>query len=255
MSDELRIAAIQLTSGVDPAANLDLVCEHIEAASDVDLVVFPEATMACFGSDLAAVAQPLDGPWAQRVRSAAAKSGVTVCVGMFEPAGDGRVYNTVLITGPEVETGYRKIHRYDAFGSRESDTVAAGEDLVTVPVRGWNVGVATCFDLRFAEQFRALGRGGAQLVVVPASWGEGPGKAEQWDLLTRARATDSQSWLLACDQAWTAPRGTDPLGVGRSAVIDPLGRVRARLTHERDVLFASVDKSTVTATRERVPLW
>lgn len=255
MSDELRIAAVQLTSVADPSENLERVCEGIEAASGADLVVFPEATMACFGSDLAAVAQPLDGPWASRVRSTAAACGVTVCVGMFEPAGDGRVYNTLLITGPDVESSYRKIHRYDAFGARESDTVAAGDEHVTVTVAGWNVGVATCFDLRFADQFTALGRGGAEVVVVPASWGDGPGKAEQWDLLTRARATDAQSWLVACDQAWTAPRGTDPLGVGRSAVIDPLGRVRARLTHEQEVLFASVDKATVAATRSRVPLW
>jgi predicted amidohydrolase len=69
-----------------------------------------------------------------------------------------------------------------------------------IEVGGVRVGLATCFDLRFADQFTALGRDGAELVVVPASWGAGPGKEEQWDLLTRARATDAQAWL------WPATR-------------------------------------------------
>ena len=54
-----------------------------------------------------------------------------VVAGLFEPAEDGRVHNTLLVTGPGVETSYRKIHLYDAFGSRESDTVAPGKELVT----------------------------------------------------------------------------------------------------------------------------
>jgi predicted amidohydrolase len=92
------------------------------------------------------------------------------------------------------------------------------------------------------------------LVVVPASWGAGPGKEEQWDLLTRARATDAQAWLLACDQAWTPPVGTDPLGVGRSVLADPLGRVTARLGSEPGLLLGEVDTDLVTSTRERVPV-
>ena len=87
--------------------------------------------MACFGTDLASVAEPLDGPFATGLRKAAADLGVVVVAGLFEPAEDGRVHNTLLVTGPGVETSYRKIHLYDAFGSRESDTVAPGKELVT----------------------------------------------------------------------------------------------------------------------------
>ena len=132
---------------------------------------------------------------------------------MFEPAPDRGVYNTLLATGPLVVfyVAYRKIHLFDAFGARESDLVAPGRERVVIEVGGVRVGLATCFDLRFADQFTALGRDGAELVVVPASWGAGPGKEEQWDLLTRARATDAQAWLLACDQAWAPPTGSDPL--------------------------------------------
>jgi predicted amidohydrolase len=253
-ADTLNVAAAQISSAADPQINLKAIADAIGRADGADIVVLPEASMARFGTDLRAVAQPLDGSWANEVRALARQAGIVVVVGMFEPAPDGRVYNTLLATGPGVEAAYRKIHLFDAFGSRESDLVAPGHERVMVDVRGVRVGLATCFDLRFADQFTALGRDGAELVVVPASWGSGPGKEEQWDLLTRARATDAQAWLLACDQAWVPPTGSDPLGVGRSVLVDPLGEVRARLGQAPGMLRAQVDVEIVRTVRERVPV-
>lgn len=160
----------------------------------------------------------------------------------------------MLVTGPGVETSYRKIHLYDAFGSRESDTVAPGNELVTFGYRDVTIGPATCYDLRFADQFTALGRLGAELIVVPASWGAGSGKEEQWDLLTQARAADAEAWLLACDQAYVPPAGTDPLGTGRSSLTTPLGQTHTRLGAVPDVLHATVDAELVATVRARVPI-
>jgi len=250
------VAAAQIVSGPDPVANLATAIESVRraAAAGAQLVVLPEATMACFGTDLGAVAEPLDGPWVSALRQCATDLDVTVVAGMFEPADDGRVHNTLLVAGRDVDTSYRKIHLYDAFGSRESDLVAPGTRHVVVTVRGVRVGMATCYGLRFADQFTALGRAGAELVVVPASWGDGPGKSEQWDLLTRARATDAQAWLLAADQAWVPPRGTDPLGVGRSVLVDPLGRVCVMLGHEAALLTTEIDLTFVQQVRKRIPV-
>jgi deaminated glutathione amidase len=252
----LRVAAAQVRTGADPVANLATATEAVRraAAAGAELVALPEATLAAFGTDLRAVAEPLDGPFATGLRKVAAELGVVVIAGLFEPAAGGRVHNTLLATGPGVEASYRKIHLYDAFGSRESDLVAPGKELVTLEVRGVRVGLATCYDLRFADQFTALGRAGAHLVVVPASWGAGPGKEEQWDLLTQARASDAQSWLLACDQSWTPPTGTDPLGIGRSALIDPLGHTHARLSSDPDILMGTADTDLPATTRARVPI-
>lgn len=252
----LRVAAAQLHAGPDPTRNLLVARDAIHAAAvaGAELAVLPEATMAAFGADVRTVAEPLDGPFAQGIRRIAAEAGLCVVVGMFEPAPDGRVSNTLLVTGRGVETSYRKIHLYDAFGARESELVAPGDALVTFALDGLVVGLATCYDLRFADQFTQLGRAGAHLVCVPASWGEGPGKAEQWDLLVRARAADAQAWLLACDQAWTPPVGTDPLGIGRSALVDPSGGIRGRLGSEAGVLAGDIDAALVTAVRERVPI-
>lgn len=208
----IRIAAAQISSGPDVAENLALTQSAIRdaAAAGAHLAILPEAAMFWFGGDVRTAAEPLDGPFASAVRAEALRAGITVSVGLFEPADDGRVYNTLLITGPDGETAYRKIHLYDAFGMKESDTVAPGRDYVTTTVAGTVIGFATCYDLRFADQFTALGQLGAEVIAVSASWGDGPAKAEQWDLMVRARATDAQSWLVACGQAWRPPQGAAP---------------------------------------------
>lgn len=256
MHDVVRVAGCQITSTPDPDTNLRLAGEAVARAAEAGarIAVLPEATMATFEADLRAVAEPLDGRFATGIRELADTHDITVVVGVFEPADDGRVHNTLLLTGRGVEASYRKIHMYDAFGGGESKLVAPGTQLVTVPVDGVPVGVATCYDVRFADQFTALGRAGAQLVILPASWGEGPGKAEQWDVLLRARAMDAQAWLLGVDQAWTPPKGKLALGVGRSALVDPTGHVRAQLGPPPDVLVADVDLSLVESTRATVPI-
>src|SRR5580765_3550242 len=98
----MKIALAQIVAGADPAANLDLVAERVAdaAAAGAELVVFPEATMRAFGHPLRGIAEPLDGPWATAVAELARSAGVTVAVGMFTPGIDGRVRNTLLVTGP-----------------------------------------------------------------------------------------------------------------------------------------------------------
>jgi deaminated glutathione amidase len=256
----VRIALAQIVSTPEPERNLELIAQQTSAAAALGarLVVFPEAAMCCFGVRLAPVAQPLDGPWATAVREIAAAAGLTVVVGMFTPAADGRVHNTLLATGPGVRSSYDKIHLFDAFGFAESDTVAPGSAPVTITVDGRVVGLATCYDLRFPGLFQLLGDAGAELIVVPASWGAGPGKREQWDLLVRARALDSTSFVAACGQAdpTTVGRaaGTAPTGIGASAVAGPLGAIVEQLGAEPGLLVADIDLGEVDAARKAVPV-
>ncbi len=257
----LRLALGQLTSGPDPAANLDLVRARTReaAAGGARLVVFPEATMACFGIPLGPVAQRLDGPWAEGVRAIAAECGIVVVAGMFTPAPDGRVTNTLLATGPGVEAAYDKIHLYDAFGFAESATVAPGSEVVTIDVDGVRTGLATCYDVRFPELFRAHADAGAVLSVLPASWGAGPGKREQWELLVRARAVDATLYVAAVDQAdpeasGLRRSGKAPTGIGYSLVAGPDGTVRATAGAEPGVVFAEVDVAEVARVRKALPV-
>ena len=164
----MRVAVAQILSGTDPTDNLQLVRDYTGRAAEAgaSLVVFPEATMCRFGVPLAPIAEPVDGPWADGVRAIAADAGITVVAGMFTPADDGRVANTLLAAGPgtpnQPDTHYDKIHLYDAFGFTESRTVAPGREPVVITVDGVEVGLTTCYDIRFPELFTTLARRGAQ---------------------------------------------------------------------------------------------
>lgn len=250
----MRIALAQLASGTDPAANLKLVEDHTGRAADAGatLVVFPEATMCRFGVPLGPVAEPLDGPWADGVRSIAARAGVTVIAGMFRPADDGRVYNTLIAAGPGTDTYYDKIHLYDAFGFEESRTVAAGHDPVMITVDGVNVGLTTCYDIRFPELYVELARRGAALITVSASWGAGRGKLEQWTLLARARALDTAGFVAAVGQAYPGDdvAATGPTGVGGSLVVAPFGDPVVSAGADPDLLTCDIDVSEVEKARD-----
>ncbi|MFH9069514.1 carbon-nitrogen hydrolase family protein [Streptomyces alboflavus] len=252
----MRIALSQLTTGPDPGKNLLLVEEWTRRAADAGarVVVLPEASMACFGTPLAPLAEPLDGPWADGVRRIADATGTVVVAGMFTPAPGGRVANTLLATGAGVEASYDKIHLYDAFGYRESDTVAAGSGTTVIDVDGVRLGLATCYDVRFPELFRAHADAGAAATLLAASWGAGPGKREQWELLVRARALDATVWVGAVDQADPGPgadHGSAPTGIGHSLVVGPDGTVRHTLGAEPELLVADLDIDEVAAVRRR----
>jgi predicted amidohydrolase len=181
--------------------------------------------------------------------------GVVVVAGMFTPVLDGRVTNTLLVTGADVHLGYDKIHLFDAFGFQESSTVAPGSKPVTVEVDGTVLGIATCYDVRFPELFRALADQGASAVLLGASWGAGPGKVEQWELLVRARALDCTSWVLACGQADPGDLGsTAPTGVGHSVVVGPLGNVVESLGGGPGMLVVDIDAELVESARRTLPV-
>ncbi len=252
----MRIAVAQLNSGTDPSDNLQLVKDYTERAADAgaSLVVFPEATMCRFGVPLAPVAEPVDGPWADGVRRIAAEADVAVVAGMFTPADDGRVYNTLLATGRGIDAHYDKIHLYDAFGFTESATVAPGHEPMVVTVDDVGVGLTTCYDLRFPELFTTLARRDAQLIVVSASWAAGPGKLEQWTLLARARALDSTSYVVAAGQADPGEplASSAPTGVGGSVVVSPFGKVVAAAASEPELLVTDLDLDQVAKARETI---
>ena len=252
----MRIAVAQVLSGTDPAANLAVVADAANQAADAGarLVVFPEATMCRFGVPLAPVAEPLDGRWADGVRAIARDADITVFVGMFTPGPNGRVFNTVLATGRGVEASYDKIHLYDAFGFTESQTVAAGRRPVVVRIDGVGVGITTCYDVRFPYLYSELAGLGAQIITVSASWGAGPGKLEQWTLLTRARALDSGCFVAAAGQGYPGPElaALAPTGVGGSLVASPLGEVLVSAGVEPEVLVCEVDLDGLPVIRDTI---
>jgi predicted amidohydrolase len=266
----MRIALCQIPVSPDRYINLSRVKGALAeaAAGGADLAVFPEATMVRFGSDLAAAAEPLDGPFCSELASACAAAGVAAVVGVFEPAegysagqGDGapgrRVHNTVVAfsAAGSLVASYRKLHLYDALGQRESETVSPGSDVVVASLAGADVGLQICYDIRFPELTRALAVAGARLVTVSAAWATGLFKEEHWVTLLRARAIENTVWIAAVDQVPDADAkpGDAPAGVGRSLLIDPMGVVRCDLGPAAGVVVAEADLSQVDAVRAVLP--
>ncbi|MBP1234252.1 putative amidohydrolase [Arthrobacter sp. PvP102] len=257
----MRVALAQIVTGRDISRNLDIVEKYARKAKKggAQLVVFPEATMRAFGNSLLDIAEPLDGPWATRVRHIAREADIVIVAGMFTPGGGRKVRNTLLVTGPGVEASYDKIHLFDAFGFAESDTVDAGTRASTFELGGIKFGLATCYDIRFPALFTANADLGAEVNIVCASWGSGPGKVDQWRLLARARAVDTTTYVLACGQADPATEGIEtkgsaPTGVGHSAVVSPLGEVLEELDAGTGLMFADLDPAVVKEARAKLPV-
>lgn len=250
MTTQLRVRLVQRASGLEPAENraaLDDVASQLDGGTD--LVVLPEAFARDFGepgSDLASYAEPLDGPFAGHLHRLAGATRTTWLAGMFETGPDpDRPLNTlVLVDGDDdSEVAYRKIHLYDSFGYQESRTISAGDvEPVNAEVRGFPIGLMTCYDLRFPELARALTIAGAEALVVPAAWVAGERKVEHWRTLLRARAIENTVWVVGVGQP--GPRYT-----GHSIVVSPDGDVVVEAGEDATVLDAVLDREAVAAAR------
>lgn len=250
----MRASLIQIA--VDPDESVE--DRRVRAASLVvaqrgaDLVVLPELwPVGAFAyTAFEAEAEPLEGPTHEVMAKAAAEAGTWLHAGSFvERAADGTLYNTSLVFSPQGERTavYRKIHRF-GFDKGEAVMMGAGEKLVTVALPDTTLGLATCYDLRFPEQFRGLVDAGAEALVVVAGWPER--RRAHWTLLAQARAVENQSYVLAVGTAGTHG---DIQQAGHSIVVDPWGEVLAQAGADEEVLTVELDADKVRATREQFP--
>ncbi|MGB6454627.1 MAG: carbon-nitrogen hydrolase family protein [Streptosporangiaceae bacterium] len=255
----MRVALGQLPVSSDPRVNLGRVAAAATAAAaqGAQLVVFPEGTQARFSADLRSVAEPLDGMFCRGLAAAARSARLAIVAGLFEPAPDGRVFNTTVgyDSDGELAAVYRKIHLFDALGHRESDAVAPGDEVCIATLAGIRVGFMTCYDVRFPELARALAVGGAQLLVLPAAWAAGTFKEEHWVTLVRARAIENTVWVAAAGQVpdpAEAPTRA-PTGIGRSLLVDPMGAVRIDLGPAEGIGVGHVDSEYTERVRATLP--
>jgi predicted amidohydrolase len=255
----MRVALGQLPISSDPQVNLGRVAAAAAAAAaqGAELVVFPEGTQARFSADLRSVAEPLDGAFCHGLAAAARSARVAVVAGLFEPAPDGRVFNTTVgyDADGELAAVYRKIHLFDALGHRESDAVAPGDDVCIATLAGVRVGFMTCYDVRFPELALALAADGAQLLVLPAAWAAGTFKEEHWVTLVRARAIENTVWVAAAGQVPdpAEPPTRAPTGIGRSLLVDPMGAVRVDLGPAEGMGIGDVDSAYTEQVRAALP--
>jgi deaminated glutathione amidase len=245
-----RVVLLQVASSRVPAENRDRL-ESLEV-EPADLVVLPECFQRDFGppdDPLGPDAEPLDGPFVDALTKRAARHGGTWVAGMLERSDDpDRPFNTlVVVDGDGLRASYRKIHLYDSFGFRESDRLAAGPlTPLTLEVAGRQVGLVTCYDLRFPELPRALSRAGVELLVAPSAWVAGPRKVHHWRTLVIARAIENVCYVAAVGQP--APRYT-----GHSMLVDPHGDLVVEAGPDEEIVSGAMSQHLLDEARAENP--
>ncbi|HXE45050.1 MAG TPA: carbon-nitrogen hydrolase family protein [Conexibacter sp.] len=257
----MRAAAIQLNSTGDRARNrasAELLV-RAAAADGAAFVVLPEKwNVLGTPEQLAAGAEPLDGPSTTWARELARELRVDLVAGsIVELREDGRRFNTSVHVGPDGEPKavYRKLHLFDVEVAgvvyRESDGEDPGEEIVTTALAdGTEVGMAICYDLRFPELFRILTLNGARVLVLPSAFTLATTR-DHWEVLLRARAIENQCYVVAANQIGEHAPGKS--SGGRSLIADPWGTVLATAPDAEGCALAELDLARQDAIRARLP--
>jgi predicted amidohydrolase len=258
----LRVAAVQLNSGADPAENLAAAdgLTRAAAADGAQLIVLPEKWTA-IGSedDLRAAAESLDGAAVAWARSIARELSVDLVAGSIleRVPGQDKPANTCVHVDPqgELRAVYRKIHMFDVEvggrAYRESELEQPGEEIVTSQAGdGVELGLSICYDLRFPELYRILAVRGARIVTLPAAFTLTTTR-EHWEVLLRARAIENQVFMIAANQVGEHPAGQH--SGGRSMIVDPWGVVLAQAADRVGHIVAELDLERQLEIRARLP--
>lgn len=258
------VALIQMRSGIDRSGNLDAAEAMIREAAGkgARFIATPETThlMQRDAGALPALLQPMErDPAMARFASLAAELNVDLLIGSMAFAGPGgrAVNRSVLFgSGGAVTATYDKIHMFDvSLGAgetyRESDNYRPGENAVLAEAAGLKLGLTICYDVRFAALYRRLAQAGALAMTVPSAFTRPTGRAH-WEILLRARAIETGSFILAPAQGGLHEDGRKTWG--HSMVVGPWGDVIAVLDHDAPgVLYAEINPDDALKARDRIP--
>jgi predicted amidohydrolase len=260
----MRIAVLQMTSGIDPQANgATLVRAVEEAAAGGATVLFTPEMSGMLDRDRPRAADKIvaesDNPVLASVCDAAARAGLWVALGSLAiRREDGRWANRSFVidaTG-RIAARYDKIHMFDvalATGEswRESAAYAPGETVVTVQTPLGRLGLTVCYDLRFPALFEELGRQSCDVIALPAAFTVPTGRAH-WHVLLRARAIEASAYVIAAAQVGEHEDGRRTYG--QSLVVDPWGDVLLDMGGSAPGLtFAEIDPARIAEVRAQLP--
>lgn len=264
----MELAVIQMVSQADLAVNLERARHLLQQAAreGARLAVLPENFAAMGRRDAAAIARAEavgEGPILPALRRCARDFGLWLVAGTVplppdgQPDGKPRACSLLLDDQGETVARYDKLHLFDVDVQdgraryRESDDYAHGQRVVVAQTPVGRLGLSVCYDLRFPELYTQLREAGAELISVPSAFTAVTGAAH-WEVLIRARAIETQCYVLAAAQGGEhpGPRHTH----GQAAIVDPWGRLIAQQAMGEAVLLSSRDTAEQAAIRERMPV-
>jgi len=257
-----KIGVIQMTSTSSLDENFFQVSRLVQEAKEAGaaMVFLPE----CFSfigsksNPAITVAENLDGPIMQKYRDLAAAHSIWMSLGGFQEKCAGettKLFNTHVILdekGAIVET-YRKIHLFDVdfLGLQESAFTEGGTELKVVQTPVGSIGLAICYDLRFPEMFVALRRMGAEIILVPSAFTYKTGSAH-WEVLLRARAIETQCYVIAAAQ--DGKHNDERESFGHSLVVDPWGVICAQCSEGPNINVCDISLNYVAEIRKKMPI-
>ncbi|MBI4348448.1 MAG: carbon-nitrogen hydrolase family protein [Elusimicrobia bacterium] len=213
----------------DPEANLAQIDRALSAGlkgaarPEEHLFLFPELTLTGFVTKDPPAYRLGEGPVA-RLAALAAKHRTAVAAG-FPEAGDGKPLNALALFGPDgkLHARYHKLHLFTWGKNPEAATYRAGDTGVVASYRGWKIGFAICFDVRFPPLFHEYAKAGIDLLLISSCWIDGPHKTYQYKTITSAHAILAQAYVAAVNRA-----GKDPFFEydGAEYVFSPFGEAR-----------------------------
>jgi len=245
----MRVTSIQLgRNDWTKQEAVDHALVLLDKAPPSDLLILPEIWATgffCFDR-YQSEAEPVDGALVQTFKAKAAGLGCHILMGSFIEKNQNGLFNTCLLLDPSgsVIAKYSKIHLF-GFESQERDMLTPGKGVTVADTPWGKAGLATCYDLRFPEQFRKMIDLGAQFFLIVSAWPLV--RLEAWTLFNRARAHENLSFLISCNCA-----GTDAGSAyaGNSMIIDPLGQVLAQGDEKEDIITAEIDLDQVSSVRK-----
>jgi predicted amidohydrolase len=260
----MRIALLQMTTGIDPVANANSLTQAVaDAAKGGAAMLFTPEMSGLLDSNRARAAANLhpeaEDPVLSAVRQAASEHGIWVHLGSLAVRGDdGKLANRAYVIDPEgkIRARYDKLHLFDVDlptgeSWRESASYTPGSGAVVVDTPVGQVGLAICYDMRFPDLFRSLSDAGATILAVPAAFTR-PTGAAHWHILLRARAIEAAAFVVAAAQTGVHEDGRATYG--HSLVIDPWGEVLLDMGEDAGLGFAEIDPARTADVRARIPV-
>ena len=260
----MRVACLQMCSGIDPVANLDIIGRACQDAADggAQLLTTPEMAVLLDHNRTRAgghIVAEAESAALAALRVAAASAQIWLHVGsmpLLAEAGDKWVNRAFLIAPDgDIVARYDKIHLFDVQLENgenwlESGAYAAGQDAVVVDTPLGRIGLAICYDLRFPMLFDRLGATRPDLILCPSAFTR-PTGAAHWHVLTRARAIESSCFVIAAAQSGTHEEGRETYG--HSIAVGPWGDVLMDMGEDVGLSFVDLDYGEISRVRRQVP--